>query len=204
MSRQAKKSWVDWFVASPRGKFLIKIDPEYLAATFNFYGLRQKVPNFKYALDLIRGPFLSQDQRPAAWPADIDDYGMCLYGLLHARYLLTEAAHEKMYEKYKNKEFPKCPRVFCDGICCLPYGESDDIGQSSMKIFCPNCNDVYTVNDLGISEVDGSFFGPSWVHLFIKKYPEIIPAESPRKYIPRIFGFKIVPPDYEKPDQLQE
>ena len=84
------QSWVKWFLSTPRGKYFVQIDDEYLQNIYNYYGLRQKVPNFKYALDLIRGPFIPPQNRPAAWPDDIDDYGLCLYGLIHARYLLTE------------------------------------------------------------------------------------------------------------------
>lgn len=185
------QSWVKWFLSTPRGKYFVQIDDEYLQNIYNYYGLRQKVPNFKYALDLIQGPFIPPQNRPAAWPDDIDDYGLCLYGLIHARYLLTDEGQKKMFEKFKNNEFPHCPRVFCKGITGLPYGSSDDIGQSNLKIFCPNCNDIYSTNDDTCNQMDGAFFGPNWVHLFIQRYPDIVPKETPTKYIPRIFGMRI-------------
>lgn len=189
------QSWVDWFLTTPRGSLFVRIDSEYLNNTFNFYGLRQKIPHFKFAFDLIRGPFIAQERRPSEWPEDIDEYGMCLYGLLHARYLLTAAGLEQAYQKYRQNEFPKCPRSFCDGHCCIPVGVSDEIGESNVKLYCTNCQDIYSSKDKRFITMDGAFFGPNWCHLFIQKYPETVPEEKPRKYIPRIYGFKVAPPN---------
>jgi casein kinase II subunit beta len=188
-------SWVRWFLDSPNGALFIEIDPQYLNNNFNLYGIRQKVPYFCQALTLVRGNYLPRDRRPPEWPPDLDDYGMCLYGLLHARYLLTDEGQQRIYAKYLQKLYPKCPRMLCEGSCCLPYGSSDDIGQSDVKVFCPNCQDVYSVKDQRFTNMDGAFFGPTWVHLFVNRYAEIVPKEPPQKYQPRIFGFRIIPPD---------
>lgn len=34
-------------------------------------------------------------------------------------------------------------RVLCDGQPCLPVGTSDLPGTSTVKIFCPKCEDIY-------------------------------------------------------------
>ena len=185
------QTWVSWFLSTPRGKYFVEVDEVYLKNIFNYYGLRQKVPNFKFALDLIQGPYIEPSNRLPSWPEDIDDYGLCLYGLIHARYLLTDEGQRRMFEKYRNRDFPRCPRSFCDGTIGLPYGTSDDIGHSNVKIFCPNCNDVYSTQDEGFAMMDGAFFGPNWVHLFLQNYPGIVPKETPKKYVPRIFGIRI-------------
>jgi casein kinase II subunit beta len=195
-SSKTDQTWVEWFLSSPRGSVFIRVDDAYLNDVFNYYGIRQKVPNFRFSFDLIRGPYLLRERRPAEWPSDIDDYGMCLYGLIHARYLMTSAGQERMLQKYQSGFYPKCPRMLCSGCSCVPYGTSDDIGESNVKLFCPNCQDVYSVNDRKYSNMDGAFFGPSWVHLFLIRYPHLIPSELPRKYIPRIFGFRIAPPPH--------
>ena len=99
-----------------------------------------------------------------------------------------------MYKKYTTEDcFYKCPRTFCNGTKCLPYGTSDDIGQSSLKMFCPCCHDVYHIPDSESENMDGAFFGPSWVHLFLAKYPDVMPKPPIRTYTPKIFGFKICP-----------
>ena len=48
-----------------------------------------------------------------------------------------------MYEKYKACEFGRCPRVLCNGQPCLPVGTCDVPRQSTVKIFCPKCQDIY-------------------------------------------------------------
>jgi casein kinase II subunit beta len=185
---------MQWFLDSPHGSLFIEIDASYLMNNYNFYGIRQKVPHFCRALTLIRGPFIPRERRPPDWPSDIDDYGMCLYGLLQARYLLTDEGQRRMSVKYRAGVYPKCPRMLCEGCHCLPYGLSDDLGQSEVKVFCPNCQDVYSVKDKRFAHMDGAFFGPTWVHLFVNRYKELVPNEPPQKYQPRIFGFRIVPP----------
>jgi casein kinase II subunit beta len=190
----SEASWVSWFLQTPRGAIFIRIDTDYLNNNYNFYGLRQKVPNFKYALDLIRGPYLST--KPPEWPADIDDYGLCLYGLLHARFLLTAAGQDLMHEKFGTAgAYPLCPRLLCRGRPCLPYGQSDDLAQSSVQLFCPNCQDVYASADPKFANMDGAFFGPNWVHFFLARYGDVVPTEMPERYVPRIFGFKLARPD---------
>eukprot|EP00958_Prasinococcus_capsulatus_P018758 scaffold2229_cov413-Prasinococcus_capsulatus_cf.AAC.3 len=48
-----------------------------------------------------------------------------------------------MLEKYKNADFGRCPRVFCNGQPCLPVGQTDVARMSTVKIFCPKCADIY-------------------------------------------------------------
>jgi hypothetical protein len=36
-----------------------------------------------------------------------------------------------------------CCRLYCEGQPCLPVGTSDLPGVSTVKVFCPRCEDVY-------------------------------------------------------------
>ena len=47
------------------------------------------------------------------------------------------------FHKYKNYNFGRCPRVFCSGQPCLPVGQSDVPRSSTVKIYCPRCEDMY-------------------------------------------------------------
>ncbi|THG02356.1 hypothetical protein TEA_012351 [Camellia sinensis var. sinensis] len=66
-----------------------------------------------------------------------------LYGLIHVRYILTSKGMATMLDKYKNFDFGRCPRVYCCGQPCLPVGQSDIPHSSTVKIYCPKCEDIY-------------------------------------------------------------
>ncbi|KAK8882198.1 hypothetical protein M9Y10_044839 [Tritrichomonas musculus] len=94
----------------------------------------------------------------------------CLYGLLHAKYILTPPGQSKMLELYSYNSFPKCPRSKCNGIRCLPYGITERPCSQYVKMYCPKCENVYNYTK---NNLDGAFFGPTYVHLLIRKFPKI-------------------------------
>ena len=85
---------------------------------------------------------------PAWQDAACRQHGSCNPGGSHrlpsaCRYILTSRGMNAMYEKYKACEFGRCPRVLCNGQPCLPVGTCDVPRQSTVKIFCPKCQDIY-------------------------------------------------------------
>jgi casein kinase II subunit beta len=66
-----------------------------------------------------------------------------LYGLIHARYLLTSRGLQTMADKFKNGNFGNCPRVQCKGTALLPVGLSDIPKREAVKLFCCSCNEIY-------------------------------------------------------------
>ena len=194
-------SWIDWFFSQPFSQYFIRIDNDYMENIENYYGIRQKVSYFSISLNIIRGKYVPEDSIPKNWPEHINDYALTLYGMLHARFISTDRGLELMHKKYQEFFFEMCPRTLCHNIYCIPYGNSNDFGNSTVKMFCPNCNDIYHVKNEQCYFIDGACFGNSWVHLFLQKYPEIVPKQNPEKYVPRLFGYQLY--DNEADDELE-
>ena len=195
-------TWLDWFLSQPSSRFFVRIDDDYLSNLYNYYGLKQTVNNFQSAYELLRKNYISSAHANTQLESDlyiIEQQTINLYGFLHARYLLTEEGMEKVYQKYQSDDYPHCPRILCKKKKCIPIGVSLELYENPVKIFCPNCRDVYNIKDSTFSKVDGAFFGNSWIPIFLKKYPDIISGTNNDLYIPRIFGFRIcVENDEEK------
>jgi casein kinase II subunit beta len=116
-----------------------------------------------------------------------------LYGLIHARYILTSRGMARMYEKYQEQCFGRCPRVSCQGQSCLPIGLSDQQRNYPVNIYCPRCQEVYYPRSTRQAGLDGAYFGTTFAHMFLLNYPELIPrlSSGDESYVPRIYGFRI-------------
>ena len=60
--------------------------------------------------------------RMCIFQAKIESSAEYLYGLIHARYVLTSAGLNAVLEKFYNAEYGRCPRVFCKDQPVLPAG----------------------------------------------------------------------------------
>ena len=114
---------------------------------------------------------------------------MDLYGLIHARFILTPRGLAMMKEKYMLSAFSYCPRVLCERHNVLPIGVSEELSTSRVKVYCPRCQDVYIPRQKQL-DIDGAYFGTSFPHIFLKQFPELLP-KGPAKFVPKIYGFKI-------------
>jgi casein kinase II subunit beta len=143
------------------------------------------------AFDLLRSSYVAPADYPSGWPSALNDYAIILYGLLHARYIMTAAGLDQMKLKYDTNKFEKCPRVLCKGMKCVPYGFCDELGRGFVTKFCPGCREAYRIEDIGSKFVDGAFFGPHWVHFFLKKFGKDVAEDACERYVPRLFGYRI-------------
>ncbi|KAJ1399600.1 casein kinase II beta subunit, partial [Ochromonadaceae sp. CCMP2298] len=114
-----------------------------------------------------------------------------LYGLIHARYILTTVGMSKMHEKYQNADFGRCPRSLCQGQPVLPVGLSDVTREFSVEVFCPRCLETYHPRSSKHANLDGAYFGTTFCHLFLLTHPELVVMQPTEKYVPRVFGFRI-------------
>ena len=115
---------------------------------------------------------------------------MDLYGLIHQRYILTKKGLLKMRVKYHYSMFGICPRLLCDKQEVVPIGLDEELSISRVKVYCPKCEDVYLPR-IKFVDIDGAYFGKSFPIIFFQTFPELIPDEAKKLYIPKIFGFKI-------------
>ncbi len=97
----------------------------------------------------------------------IESASEMLYGLIHARYILTQRGMQQMLEKYKLGDFGRCPHVYCQGQHALPVGLSDIPRTSMVKLFCPKCQNVYFPSSVRVAAVDGAHFGTTFSHFFL-------------------------------------
>jgi casein kinase II subunit beta len=69
-------------------------------------------------------------------------------------------------EKYEAGVFGSCPRVYCMGCNVVPCGRSDLPGLETVKLFCPNCNDIYVPASSRFQGVDGMLPSASSEYFF--------------------------------------
>jgi casein kinase II subunit beta len=114
-----------------------------------------------------------------------------LYGLIHARFIMTGSGLSKMAAKFKQLEFGRCPRVLCRGQPLIPAGESDIPQKSAVKVFCCRCNELYRADSSKATALDGAYFGCSFPHMFFLQFPELQFSDPVEAYVPRLYGFRI-------------
>ncbi|ORY83065.1 casein kinase II beta subunit [Protomyces lactucae-debilis] len=185
----ASGGFVDWILSSRGGEFFCDIDAEYMTDRFNLTGLSAEVPNFQIAYDLICDTTdievnFSEEGGYAA-------YGRHLYGMIHARYILTPRGLQKMLEKYKQGDFGVCPRFLCHSQHLLPIGPSDLPSIASVQTYCPHCEDLYTPKSKRHANIDGAYFGTTFPHMLLQLNSAMMPAKSEERYVPKIFGFRV-------------
>lgn len=182
--------WISWFCSLRGNEFFAEVDEDFIQDDFNLTGLSSLVPNYDYALDMIldteTDEILSEEQQEI-----VESAAEMLYGLIHARYILTNRGMTVMAYKYNNVHFGRCPRVYCQGQPALPVGQSDIPRMNTVKIFCPMCQDIYYPRLRRNANIDGAYFGTTFPHLLLQMYPDLQPVVNTVKYVPRIYGFKI-------------
>jgi len=192
--------WIQWFCGLKGHEMFCEVERSYIEDGFNLYGLRACVSNFSDCLDLILdriGPDDSDDSH-------LTQSACTLYGLIHARYIITAHGLDAMYNKYAAKEFGTCPLAQCSGQPVLPVGLKDEMGADTVKIFCPKCQCVYHPPPIrsrssshhggsGAAGVDGAAFGTTFPHLFLMTFSNLVPDPlAPNSaYVPRVFGFRV-------------
>lgn len=128
------------------------------------------------------------------------DDAVLLYKLIHQRYILSKQGLHQMASKFQAADFGTCPRYLCHGQPLLPVGLSALPGVSGCKVYCLNCQDLYTPASKAHATADGVAFGPTFAHFLVRTVlfaggggeAGVQRAEQQwERFIPKIYGFRI-------------
>uniref|UniRef100_A0A915Q4P8 Casein kinase II subunit beta n=1 Tax=Setaria digitata TaxID=48799 RepID=A0A915Q4P8_9BILA len=199
MEEFEETTWISWFCDVLGNEFFCQVSEDFILDQFNLIGLNEMVPNYDCALEMIldKDPDEIEKKMGNISLDDLEQAAETLYGLIHARYILTDSGIAKMKNKWNKGDFGFCPRVYCENQNLLPIGLSDTPGESAVKLFCPKCMDIYTPRDTRHQHIDGAFFGTGFPHMFFFVRPELRPKQPVDRFVPRLSGFQIHPIAYE-------
>jgi len=169
-------SWISWFLSSKGNEYFCEVEEDFILDRFNLTGLNNEVTNYAQALDLITDNL--DDEIQDELRGSLDVQARLLYGLIHARWIVTARGLQKMLEKYKRADFGRCPRVLCQSQPLLPVGTTDVPYEKSVKLYCGRCEDLYSPKSSRHGSIDGAYFGTTFPHLLFLVYPALIPPKS--------------------------
>mmetsp|Transcript_59279 Transcript_59279/g.133521 ORF Transcript_59279/g.133521 Transcript_59279/m.133521 type:complete len:260 (+) Transcript_59279:65-844(+) len=186
-------TWIEWFCHLKGNEFFVEVDEDYIQDDFNLTGLSAQVPYYEYALNMILDFDDKDDQLPEEQQPLVETAAQMLYGLIHARFILTSRGMAAMLDKYNAYVYGTCPLSQCEALnqAVLPIGMSDLLRQNAAKVYCPHCREIYLPRSSRLECLDGAYFGTSFAHLFFLTYQHLVPQITPVPYVPRIYGFKI-------------
>ncbi|KDQ12778.1 hypothetical protein BOTBODRAFT_34238 [Botryobasidium botryosum FD-172 SS1] len=168
-------TWIAWFCSLPGHEYFCEVSEDFIEDDFNLTGLNILVPFWKEAMEMVLD-VEPEDTLKIPDVSLVESSAELLYGLVHQRYILTRPGLQSMVEKYEAGHFGTCPRVYCQSCHVAPCGRSDLPGLDTVKLYCPNCHDIYTPPSSRFQGVDGAFFGTTFAHLMFQTYPELAPA----------------------------
>ena len=79
----------------------------------------------------------------------------------------------------------------CSAHPLLPTGLADLPHVQSVKLYCAKCEDLYNPKSTRHATIDGAYFGTSFQNILFQVYPALIPEKTVKRYVPRVFGFKV-------------
>ncbi|KAG6378652.1 casein kinase II regulatory subunit-domain-containing protein [Boletus reticuloceps] len=167
-------TWISWFCSLPGHEYFCEVSEDFIEDDFNLTGLNTMVPFWKEAMEMVLDVEPDEDTSKIPDVSIVEASAELLYWPRASA--LHPDASRLAVDKYENAAFGVCPRVYCVGCNVVPCGRSDLPGIDTVKLYCPNCNDIYSPPSSRFQGVDGAFFGTTFAHLFFQSYRELSPA----------------------------
>lgn len=93
---EEETSWIAWFVSIRGNDFFCEVEESFVQDDFNLTGLSSQVPYYDFALDVILDIDIPLESLSEEQHEIVETAAEVLYGLIHARYILTTAGMNKM------------------------------------------------------------------------------------------------------------
>ncbi|KAF9337668.1 casein kinase 2 regulatory subunit [Podila minutissima] len=183
--------WIAWFCSLGGHQYFAEVADEFVEDDFNLTGLNSIVPFYKEALEMILDLEPEEDSTKVPDVSIVEASAEQLYGLIHQRFIVTRQGLQQMADKYQAGHFGSCPRTYCQSTNVVPCGRYDLPGVETVKLYCPNCQDIYSPPSSRYHNLDGAYFGTTFAHMLFHVYPELVPKIPNKIYAPAIYGFKI-------------
>ncbi|SCU87539.1 LAMI_0D06458g1_1 [Lachancea mirantina] len=191
--------WIPSFCARFGHEYFCQVPTDFIEDDFNMTGLAQEVAHYRKALDLVLDleAMSEEEEAEKEQPVSrsiVEHAAEQLYGLVHARFILTKPGLQAMAEKFDHKEFGTCPRYYCGGMQMLPCGVSDSVGKNSVRLYCPSCHDLYLPQSSRHLSLEGAYWGTSFPGVFLKHFKELeeyVDRKAKDTYQLRVFGFRV-------------
>jgi casein kinase II subunit beta len=94
-SSNAEESWIQWHCSLTGNNFFCEVERGFIEDSFNLFGLKQFVNDYSKALDII----LDRLRTHEIESEELSRSASVLYGLIHARYIVTSNGLEMMVSK---------------------------------------------------------------------------------------------------------
>lgn len=201
MDSDITEYWIDLFLGTKGNEYFCDIDVGYVSDRFNLTGLLTEVRGMLMAINIVVDN-TRMEQQPEEQREQLESNARFFYGLVHARYILTQAGLVKMLDKYRSGDFGYCSRVHCELQPLLPVGLSDTPKVQLVKLYCPRCEDLYNPKLSRHALIDGAFFGTLFPAMFFQAFPHLVPTHPTARYVPTVFGFELH--EYAKLARWQE
>jgi len=139
-----EETCIDWLLSQEGNHLLCRVEEDYIEDNFNLYGLNKIIPNFRDSIRLLLSDSASVEGcLEEGWVGPSYEHLLDLYGLIHARYILTSQGLSKMRRKLHNNVFGSCPEPEFAESSVLPVGLSDHLRQGPPVGYCLASGEIY-------------------------------------------------------------